>query len=479
MVMTLVGVACSPPPGRIDAGASDAGPVDAGPVDAGPVDAGACGATTWVAPTCAATDLENKLRCIPNLQVTKSTATTPAGYTRFDLVFPQPIDHANPNAGTFPQRLVLLHTSPANPMVLFTNGYELSTRVGEVTRTFQANQLTYEHRYFATSRPATTDWTKLTIRQAAADAHRIAEAFHWLYPAAWVNSGVSKGGMTSVFHRRFHPCDVAATVAYVAPVSFGVADPAYPAFMNMVGGPALASCRTALVDYQRRLLTKRDLLTPTLIGDFTRVGGVDKAFELAVVELFFSFWQYADPLDATSGCAAIPPATATDAALLDFLDLHSPVEALSGTSQLADAEPYYYQAATELGGPAPFEAQLGGLLRFAGANVSTTFAPTGVPLPFDAQAMLDVNQWLAAEAERVLLVYGQLDPWSANTFDLGAPRDSFELFVAGGNHGARIGLLSTADKKTATLALERWLGTPVVVTPMLRAQPDDAPERRR
>ena len=42
---------------------------------------------------------------------------------------------------------------------------------------------------------------------------RIFEALGALFPAPWVNTGHSKGGMTALFHRRYFPCDVAATAA--------------------------------------------------------------------------------------------------------------------------------------------------------------------------------------------------------------------------------------------------------------------------
>jgi hypothetical protein len=44
-------------------------------------------------------------------------------------------------------------------------------------------------------------------------------ALRWAFPGKWINAGESKGGVTSVLHRRFYPCDVEATVAYVAPIS--------------------------------------------------------------------------------------------------------------------------------------------------------------------------------------------------------------------------------------------------------------------
>ena len=45
--------------------------------------------------------------------------------------------------------------------------------------------------------------------------------------------------MTSVYHRRFYPDDVDATVAYVAPISFGAPDDRYIDFLANVGTPRM------------------------------------------------------------------------------------------------------------------------------------------------------------------------------------------------------------------------------------------------
>jgi PS-10 peptidase S37 len=455
-----------------DAGATDAGS-DAGfPVS---LDAGSCESVTWAAPAnCAATDLLGKLNCVPGLVAVQLPDSGIPGYERFNIVLEQPVDHANPSAGKFGMRMQLLHTSDTKPMVMFTSGYNLATGRSEPTRTFRTNQISYEHRYFASSRPVPTDWTKLNIEQAAGDAHHIAEALHWLYPAKWVNTGGSKGGMTSVYQRRFHPCDVDATVAYVAPVSFGEADPIYVPFLESVGGDTWASCRANIIEFQKRLLMQREQITPLVMGSFVRIG-VDQAFELAVQELPFAFWQYTYPRSNLKGCALIPTADATPKDMLDFLESHSSADDLIGNSSYALYEPYYYQAATQLGTPATNEVPLAGLLRFPGTDISTTFLPLDRVVVPDRTAMPDVNQWLATNGERMMLVYGEFDPWSSRTFELGQARDSFKFFEPGGNHGARIGTLSPTDKALAISTLERWLKTPLVVQPTKKADPEEEP----
>lgn len=443
-------------------------------------DGGSCaGSVSWSTyPGCNGTSLEDKLKCIPSLTVSKAADSGIRGYERYDLVLEQPVDHERPDAGSFGQRLTLFHTDADKPMVLYTTGYFLGGARSELTRTFGANQLTYEHRYFGTSRPASIDYQTLNIRQAAGDAHRIADALHWLYPGKWVNTGASKGGMTSVYHRRFYPCDVDATVAYVAPITNGVSDSAYTPFLDSVGGTRYAQCRADLVAFQKRLLAKRANLVPLITGQFTLLSK-DKAFEFAVLELYFAFWQYVPPTDAMYGCSAIPPEGASEGAMFEYLDAINPVADLGSDEALEAFRPYIYQGVTELGAPEPYEKNLTGLLAYPGADLPNAYLPPELSTAtFNPAAMADVSEWLASAGTRMMFVYGQFDPWSARPFMVGNATDSVTLWVAGGNHGARIGLLSAADKTAAIERLTRWLGAPVVTRPMFAPEPIEPDERR-
>ncbi|MFF0728419.1 hypothetical protein [Streptomyces sp. NPDC004134] len=97
------------------------------------------------------------------------------GYRFFVLELRQPVDHADRTAGTFEQRLTLLHTATDRPMVLYTTGYGavLTPRRTEPATVLRGNQLQVEHRYFGVSRPPSADYAHLTIRQAADDHHRV------------------------------------------------------------------------------------------------------------------------------------------------------------------------------------------------------------------------------------------------------------------------------------------------------------------
>ena len=141
------------------------------------------------------------------------------GYPRaFQLDITQPVDHDHPYGPTFTQRAYLSHASLSTPMVFAPAGYGTTPQSGqELAGILQTNCLSVTHRYFPDARPENPDWQYLNIWQAAQDHHRIVTLFKEIYQGKWISTGASKGGKTAVFHRRFFPDDVDATVAYVAP----------------------------------------------------------------------------------------------------------------------------------------------------------------------------------------------------------------------------------------------------------------------
>ncbi len=418
--------------------------------------------------------LLDQLEDIPGLTVVSETAG--AGYRFFVLTYRQPADHRHPGRGTFEQRVTLLHRSETQPVVLSTNGYGLAASPRpsqtEPTALLGANQVSVEHRFFTPSRPAPADWSDLTIWQEATDEHRIVSAFKDLYPAKWIQTGGSKGGMTSVYHRRFYPNDVDGVVAYVAPDD--VIDPedrAYDRFFDTVGTP---ECRAALDEVQRQALLRRDRLVPRVEAaaaengwTFSRtLGTADRSFEMTVLDTVWAFWQYSVAAD----CAAVPAATATDDELYDWID------SVAGWSFYTDQSleyywPYYYQAATQLGAPGLKFEHLRGLRAYPGLYTANSSLPKELRRPHNPLPMIDVDLWVRTKASQMLFVYGENDPWGAERFT--PSRKDSHLFVApGANHGANIARLTPEDSATATATLRRWAG---VTAPLAQQKAVDLP----
>jgi hypothetical protein len=277
--------------------------------------------------------------------------------------------------------------------------------------------------------------------------------------------------MTAVYFRRFFPGDVVATVAYVAPLSLDAPDPRYVAAVET---GAHADCRAKLRDFQRLAVARRPALEARMTdlsgATFTHLG-MDEAFEHAVLENPFAFWQYND----SSLCPSIPAATATDDQVYAFLDSVSDI-ASYGDAQVERYAAYYVQAANELGYPEIDETNLQGMLAHAGTDRPESYVPTEVATRYLPAAMRDVDAWVRTYGERLLFVYGANDPWSGGMFELGDAQDSFRFIVAEGNHGSLIRRLAAADSDTALAALQRWTG---VAAKLPAGKPEDEPPLER
>lgn len=411
-------------------------------------------------------DIAEALAAIDGMTV-EEVESSVEGYRAFVLEFEQPADHDGADGAAFDQRMTLLHRDAGAPLVMQLSGYYVnpqSIALREPALLTSANQLTIEHRFFEPSRPSPADWGHLTIAQAAADDHRIAEALRPLYPGPWLAAGGSKGGMAAVYYRRFYPDDVDATIAYVAPHSDGVVDPRYVPYVAQLGEKA---CGAALGQLQREILLRRPAMIE-LMRTFAQQDGFsyellgeDRALETAVLELPFIFWQYYDE----GLCADVPGATAPDAEIWGFLDsVNSP--ALWADEAVLAYEPYFWQAGAELGYPAVDESNVADLLMFPGLDVPATYVVSTAAPVHEPAAMADISDWLAREGEAILFIYGENDPYSAAPFEPGPGRDALRLFVPGQNHGAAIADLPAAERSQAFAAIERWTG----VTPSLPAE---------
>jgi hypothetical protein len=410
----------------------------------------------------APSDILEELTSIAGATVTELSGA-PADYRLFEIDLDQPANHdAAPNGPHFTQRAYLLHRDASRPMVLATTGYDLfpgvEGYVEEPAALLDANQLTIEHRFFSPSRPSPATWSDLDIRQAAADHHAFVTALKPIYAAHWISTGASKGGMTSVYHRRFFPNDVDGTVAYVAPQSYGETDQRYVAFLQTVGD---AACRDALKAFQREALKRRQAMLDRTQAKATAQGRtfthltLDQVLDIGVIELPFTFWQY-----GAASCGSIPDASATDDAVFAFLEqVDSPLFWDDGGFE--EFEPYFFQAATQLGYPGYQTDYLADLLAVPGLDVPETFLTPDKKTTFDPKAMNDVQNWVSTSGSTLLFVYGENDPYSAAAFEVGNAKDSYRFFAPNGNHGASIGALASADKATALAALGKWAGVPV------------------
>lgn len=399
--------------------------------------------------------LERELFNLPDVVFKKIDA--PQGFeAAFELHIRQPLDHEAPEQGYFYQRAFLSHRSFEAPMVLATEGYSRpSNRLYELTRYLEANQVNVEHRYFGTSRPDSLDYRYLNLRQVAADLHRIRTLLGQLYEGAWVSTGISKGGQTTIFYRYFYPDDVAASVPYVAPLNLELKDRRIYTFLDTIGP---AECRSALRAVQTRLLQERDKVLPLLRWYAKGAGyqftylSLEEAFEYGVLEYPFSFWQMG------FDCDAIPDAVEQD--LEGLLEHFNAVVGLSffNDETMQAYASHYYQAGTEMGYYGFETAPFNGLIKVLPAEPSAVFMPDKLPMNFEPNLVRQVYEWLQTEGHRFIYVYGGTDTWTATGVPPSAQVDAHWYIMPGKHHGsARIQNMSEEERNQLLGQLRGWM----------------------
>ena len=335
--------------------------------------------------------------------------------------------------------------------------------------------LSTEQRFFGYSIPhdvAPEDWEHVTIRQAAADHHRIVSALREFYEGAWLSTGHSKGGMTSIYHRRFYPDDVDATVAYVAPISYDIADPRYLDFVNGIGE---ATCRETLRALQREALERFEVLRPRAEQEapqwdmiFERTDGHARAFEIAIAAMEWNFWKRS----GLASCDELPELETV--AELDDDALYAVIREHAGLGWTYASprrmEPYYYQATRELGWPRLPTEHLEDRLQFEDIRDDVfqlaNGLPAGVERPaHDPESMADIQDWFLDDASEILLVYGEYDSWTGGAFATRDGADTPTYYAPAANHRALLRDLTAADLDDALDAIQAWIGArPDIVT---------------
>lgn len=417
-------------------------------------------------------DLLERLNALPGVRAVEIQPYY--GYARaFQLDITQPVDHHDPSGPTFTQRAYLSHADEDAPMVFGAYGYGATETSGEEMATFlQGNGLYVTHRYFPGSRPEPADWRYLDIWQAATDHHRIVGLLKEIYGGVWVSAGASKSGMTPLFHRRFYPDDVRATVAYVAPLMFSLGDPRFPPHVASLG---TAEGRERIHAFQQRLLEHQDTLLPLFEAWFRRSGlelGIPAGpvFEGEVASYEWGFWQR-----HVYDYGQIPGPDAPHQVWIDHLGLVTRAHFASDTWR-DYFKAYVYQLYTELGSPGQDLSHLEGLFRHEGLDPRDEYDfPAALPLDWDdGAAMRDVADWIRARGERIVLVYGGVDPWTGGAIDVGGNTSVLKVVQPGADHQVRI--LDLPQRDAVLAALSEWTGVPLTAVPA-GALHVEAPER--
>jgi hypothetical protein len=374
----------------------------------------------------------------------------------FEIKFLQPIDHSNPSSGNFEQKIFLGHVGEDSPVVFETEGYAREKhRTRELAPLLNCNQIAVEHRYFGKSVPDPFNWKYLDVWQAANDHHKIVEVFKVLYPGSWVSSGASKGGDAAIFHRRFFPEDVNATVAYVAPILLEQHDTRFLDYYNSQGDEL---CREKMKQFQRNILIKLDSM-PDLFhayvksvgdyGDATRfsLGYKNIIYHATRKDYAFEFWS-----SETEDCSTIPGDNATAQELFNHFVGVFDVFLFFSDWGAKFWTPYSYQALTELGNYAYDVSHL--------EDLTLDIPPLvkfDVATDFDASVMADIQSWLNTSASQMVFIYGEQDPWTVAAVDDPVSDENLKIINPDTKHGTRLETLSSSNRQLVLDKLNEWM----------------------
>lgn len=403
----------------------------------------------------AQTSLELSLFELPDVIFTK--IETPEGYqAAYKLMIKQPLDHSNPSAGHFYQKVYLSHIGPDQPTAIITNGYQKNgNNITEVARLTNANQLNVEHRYFGESMPDEMNYSYLNFEQITADLHRIRTLFDQIYSGNWISTGISKGGTTTIFYKYFYPDDVDVSIPYVAPLNFEYEEKRIYDFLDNVG---TQECRADLYTLQKELLKNSDKIIPLLKWyvkgrelEFNYLS-IEEAYEYAVLELPFSFWQYGHD------CSAIPTEESMESQINYLLDKVG-LDFFSDRDMVAYGS-HYYQSATEMGYYGYETEEFKGLLKYLpySPHPHAAFVPNKMDVKWDGTLTNKVAKWIAEEGHNMLYINGAIDTWSATAVQPSDKVNSKWFFMENKHHAsARIRNMTTEEKSLFVSALEEWL----------------------
>ncbi len=407
---------------------------------------------------CAQSEIEKKLFLQEDVIFKEIKA--PTGYeSSYRLMIRQPLDHSTPDAGHFYQRVYLNHHDFDAPNVLITRGYDRPVnRLSELANYMGANQIDVEHRYYGASMPDSIDYRYLNLTQATHDLHRINQIFREIYTGPYLSTGISKGGMTTLFYRYFYPDDVDVSVPYVAPINVDYKDKRIYDFLDNVGDE---NCREKIESIQRRLLKNKEEYLPLVKwygkgqqNSFDRLG-IEAAFELAVLEYSFSFWQYG------GDCTSIPDDEADTEELLDHFLSVSGVDFFSDQS-INRYGPFYYQMGSEMGYYGYNTDDFSEYISAAGEEPSAVFWPDKVVASFNPTLTRTAQKWMTSELERVIYINGADDTWSATGIHPDQDLDALLFNMEGKNHStARINNMTEEELNLLEETLERWLNIDV------------------
>lgn len=372
----------------------------------------------------------------------------------------QPVDHQNPAAGSFTQRVIVSHVGFDRPTILVTEGYggayALNSRYQEeLSKLLDANVVFVEYRYFLESTPEPLNWDYLTAENSAYDLHNVNATFKQIYSGKWISTGISKGGQTTILYRAFFPDDVDISVPYVAPISRGVEDGRHEPFLRKVG---TKKERSKIEAFQKEVLKRKAQIVP-LLEAFCKEKELafripmPEVLDYCVLEYPFALWQWGTPV-------SVIPSLSSDAE-----DLFKHLAEISGPDYFAENQPnisFFVQAARELG---YYGYDIKPFKEYLTINSSKDYL-NRIMLPQELVGKIEfrpalydkIISFLKDNDPKMIFIYGEVDPWSATHVPVFKGKVNEQVyFQPGGSHRARIGNMPEEMKEQILTQINKWL----------------------
>ena len=220
--------------------------------------------------------------------------------SQYSMFIEQPVNHNQPDADKFKQKVCIMFRGFDRPTILVTEGYiwEQFRDAEDIGINLNANMVHVEHRNFGESfNQDRGKWEFETSAQASADLHAVYLALKPIFKGKWMSAGTSKNGETSIDYAYYYPGDMDLAAAFCSPFNLSLDDKRYGEYLfNEVSTKELRdimkeSIRIALKDGEEGLykkaceeFKKKELPVPS----FTE-------YVYNTFETFFLLFQYTLP----------------------------------------------------------------------------------------------------------------------------------------------------------------------------------------
>ena len=147
--------------------------------------------------------------------------------SQYSMFIEQPVNHNQPDADKFKQKVSILFRGFDRPTIMVTEGYIWSKffDAEDIGINLKANMVHVEHRNFGESfNQDKGKWEYETSAQASADLHAVYQALKPTFKGKWMSFGTSKSGETSMDYAYYYPGDMDLAAAFCSPFNLSLDD---------------------------------------------------------------------------------------------------------------------------------------------------------------------------------------------------------------------------------------------------------------